>query len=120
MCRPTGRVSGSATARREEYLGLQPRGGFDQCDRRGVARGCSFPRTTPVEQREGRLFADRFGKSPVPVGILISPDGRLAYIANTNADLITVIDLESLEVTGRLKAGQEPDGMGFSPLVLSK
>ncbi len=66
---------------------------------------------------ENRLFSDQFGTSPVPVGILIAPDGRHAYIANTNADIVTVLDLATLEIVNRLKAGQEPDGLGWSPLT---
>ncbi len=73
---------------------------------------------TAVENKEQRLFGDQFGKSPVPVGILIHPSGRWAFVANTNADLVTVIDLNSWRITGRLKTGKEPDGMAFSPLVL--
>ncbi len=65
---------------------------------------------------EGRLFGDRFGDSSVPVGILIPPDGTHAYIANTQADVIAVIDLESLEVVGSIVAGREPDGMAWSKL----
>lgn len=75
---------------------------------------------TAVEDKEGRALSDTFGDSPVPVGILMEPGGRLAYVANTNADVISVIDLESLGVVGHLKAGKEPDGMGYSPLVLKK
>jgi len=71
-----------------------------------------------VEIKENRLFGDRFGESPVPVGIVISPDGRHAYVANTNADLITVIDLKEWRITRRLKAGREPDGMAYSPIEL--
>ncbi len=70
------------------------------------------------EDAENRLFSDQFGKSPVPVGILISPDGKHAYVANTNADIVTVIDLTTLEIVNRLRAGKEPDGLGWSPLVL--
>lgn len=72
-----------------------------------------------VAGKEERLFSDRFGKSPVPVGILIHPDGQRAYVANTNADIITVIELENWQVVNRLQAGKEPDGMGFSPIQMS-
>jgi len=63
-----------------------------------------------------RLFSDRFGASPVPVGITIAGNGKRAYIANTNADIITILDLEKLGIAGRLRAGKEPDGVGWSPL----
>ena len=72
----------------------------------------------PVEASDttGRLFGGQFGNSSVPVGILIHPDGKRAYIAHANADLITVLDLETGKISGKLKAGKEPDGMAYSPL----
>ena len=87
---------------------------FDTAERELVRR---IPmEVTATEKSEYRLFGDRFGDSPVPIGILIPPDGRQAYVANTNADIVTVIDLESWKITGRLTAGAEPDGMAFSSL----
>jgi YVTN family beta-propeller protein len=79
----------------------------------------SLVRRIPMEaraedERDERLFGDRFGDSPVPIGILISPNGKRAYVANTNADVVTLIDLESWTLTGRLQAGKEPDGMAWS------
>jgi YVTN family beta-propeller protein len=65
---------------------------------------------------EGRLFGVQFGDSPAPVGILVHPDGRRAYVANTNADVIAILDLQDWKVAGVLKAGKEPDGLGYSPL----
>lgn len=63
------------------------------------------------EERQKRLFGDQFDESPVPVGILIEPSGERAFVANTNADVVTVIDLKNWRVAGRLVAGKEPDGM---------
>lgn len=67
-----------------------------------------------ASQVEGRLFGDTFGTSSVPIGIVITPDDKLAFIAHSNADQISVVDLESWAVAGALAAGKEPDGMGFS------
>ncbi len=64
-----------------------------------------------VPGSEARLFSDRFGKSPTPVGLLIAPDGKRAWVASTNADVVSVLDLVSLTVVGRLTAGKEPDGL---------
>ena len=66
-----------------------------------------------VDDPDGRLFAGEFGKSPVPVGVLVEPRGRFAYVANTQADIVTEIDLETWRITRRLRAGAEPDGMAF-------
>ena len=72
---------------------------------------------TIAEKEASRLFQD-FDKSPVPVGILIDPNDRFAYIANTNADIITILDLEKMEVSGRLTAGREPDGLRLYSITL--
>ncbi|HMM36623.1 MAG TPA: YncE family protein, partial [Thermoanaerobaculia bacterium] len=65
---------------------------------------------------EGRLFADRFGKSPVPIGLLVPPGGKVAYVANSNADAVVVFDLESGAILRTLPAGAEPDGLAWTPL----
>ncbi len=89
---------------------------FDAAQRKEIRRiGMG---ETAADDREDRLFRDRFGKSPVPVGILIAPGGELAFVANTNADVVSVIDLADWTITRRLTAGREPDGLAYSPLVL--
>lgn len=75
---------------------------------------------SPVNDADKRLFGNQFGKSPVPVGILIEPSGRYAYVANTQADVITVIDLKEWKIADRLTAGKEPDGLAYSPLTISQ
>ncbi len=73
-------------------------------------------KATPVEEKDGRMFQDQFGNGPIPIGLLISADGSRAYVANTNADIITIIDLKTHEIVGRLVTGKEPDGLGWTPL----
>ena len=65
---------------------------------------------------EGRLLG-AFGTSSVPIGIVVDPDGRHAYVAHANADKIAVLDLATWKVTATFAAGKEPDGMAFSPLA---
>ena len=62
-----------------------------------------------------RLFGTQFGDSPVPVGLVISPDGRTAWVAATQADVVVAVDPSDLRVIGLLEAGREPDGMAYSP-----
>ena len=64
----------------------------------------------------GRLFGDAFEKSSVPIGILVTPDSKRAYVAHANADVVSVVDLEKWKVTGSVRGGKEPDGLGFSKL----
>ncbi len=63
---------------------------------------------------EERLFGDRFGDSSVPIGVVIDGAGRRAYVAHANADVITEVDLTSGAILRTLRAGREPDGMGFT------
>jgi YVTN family beta-propeller protein len=83
---------------------------FDVGTRREVRRISIDQETVPGGERR-RLFSTRYGKSPVPVGLLIAPDGSRAWVACTNADVVSVLDLGTLAVVGRLTAGREPDGL---------
>jgi YVTN family beta-propeller protein len=47
-------------------------------------------------------------------GILIAPDGSRAYVAVSSADKVAVIDLKTLEVTGQIDAGKQPDGLAWA------
>jgi YVTN family beta-propeller protein len=47
-------------------------------------------------------------------GILIAPDGSRAYVAVSTADKIAVVDLKTLEVTGQISAGKQPDGLAWA------
>lgn len=67
---------------------------------------------------EGRLFGDRFGTSSVPVGVLVDPSGRRAWVAHTNADAVVEVDLASWKVVRVLEAGKEPDGMDYSSVTV--
>ena len=69
---------------------------------------------------EERLFGDRFGDSSVPIGVVVDSAGRRAWVAHANADVITEIDLGSGNVVRTLRAGREPDGMGFSELSVTR
>ena len=49
--------------------------------------------------------------TPRPVSILIHPNEKYAFIANSNANRIEIIDLETLTVVSNIKTGEIPDGM---------
>jgi YVTN family beta-propeller protein len=67
----------------------------------------------PVKDQAERLFGS-FGDSPTPIGLVIAPDGRRAYVAATRADAVVVVDIDTLDVVGLIKAGREPDGMTWA------
>jgi len=47
-------------------------------------------------------------------GILMQPDGARAYVACSPDGYVVVIDLKTLEVVGRIEAGQQPDGLAWA------
>ncbi|MGA9981534.1 MAG: YncE family protein [Candidatus Sulfotelmatobacter sp.] len=47
-------------------------------------------------------------------GILMDPDGARAFVACSPDGYVAVIDLRSMEVVGRIEAGQDPDGLAWA------
>ena len=47
-------------------------------------------------------------------GILVQPDGSRAFVACTPDSYVVIVDLKSLEVTGHLDAGKQPDGLAWA------
>ena len=47
-------------------------------------------------------------------GIQMQPDGSRAYVACTPDGYVAIIDLKSLEVTGHIDAGKQPDGLAWA------
>jgi YVTN family beta-propeller protein len=47
-------------------------------------------------------------------GILMQPDGALAYVACTPDDYVAIIDLKSLAVTGHIGPIKHPDGLAWA------
>ena len=78
-----------------------------------------IPMDLSPEDTKGRLFGGQFGDSSVPIGILVRPDGKRAYVANANADVVSIVDLENWKTAGVLEPGKEPDGLGYSPLTVA-
>lgn len=73
-----------------------------------------------LPQDDVKRMASQFGSGPVPVGILMPEPLSVAFVANTNADTITVVDLNTLQIVNRLKAGREPDGLAYTPVTVQK
>jgi len=47
-------------------------------------------------------------------GIVMQPDGARAFVACSPDNYVAVIDLKSLQVTGRVDVGPEPDGLAWA------
>lgn len=87
---------------------------FDAATRQQITR---IPMQAGAKAATGddrRLFGSDFSSGPVPVGILMAPGLDVAFVANTNADRVSVIDLKTWTVVDRLTAGRQPDGLGYA------
>ena len=91
---------------------------FDTVTRELVGRIPMQAGGEELPRDDSRPLVSQFGGGPVPVGILMPEPLSVAFVANTNADTVTMIDLNTLKIVGRLKAGREPDGLGYSTLTL--
>jgi YVTN family beta-propeller protein len=47
-------------------------------------------------------------------GILIAPDGSVAYVAVSSDSNVAVVDLKTYSVTGRIPTGKGPDGLAWA------
>jgi DNA-binding beta-propeller fold protein YncE len=64
-----------------------------------------------------RPFARLAPGSVLPVGLLVSPDGRSAYVAATMGDRVVQFDAGTLEVVRSIDVGGEPDGLASTPVI---
>jgi YVTN family beta-propeller protein len=46
-------------------------------------------------------------------GILMQPDGTRAFVAVSGDNKVAIVDLKTLEVTGSIETGKDPDGMAW-------
>jgi DNA-binding beta-propeller fold protein YncE len=64
-----------------------------------------------------RPFARLAPGSVLPVGLLVSRDGRSAYVAATMGDRVVQVDTRTLEVLRSIEVGGEPDGLAGTPAI---
>lgn len=55
-----------------------------------------------------------------PQGLTLHPDGRHLFLSLSAADRIAVVDILERRIVGYLPAGSSPDGIGYSPLTVSR
>ena len=65
------------------------------------------------------LFGDMLPDSSIPIGVLLTADGKTLFVAHTNAHVVTAYDAQTLEREAVIRTGLEPDGMAWSPLEAS-
>jgi YVTN family beta-propeller protein len=49
-----------------------------------------------------------------PGGILIAPNGEVAYVALAGDNAVAIVDLHKLEITTRIPTGEGPDGLAWA------
>lgn len=78
---------------------------FDQKTKKEIKKILLHGKTTLIERV---LY-----HTPRPVNILMHPNGLYAFIANSNASKIEVIDMTSFKVISTIGTGKIPDAMAF-------
>ena len=68
-----------------------------------------------IVDTQTRAVRKRLPLGRMPEGILVRPDGRIAYVAIAADNRIAAIDLQTLEVVQTIAAGGGPDGMAWVP-----
>lgn len=78
------------------------------------------PRTQQPIGRQLKFELSRFGeqgpeeeKSSVPMQLELSPDRRYAFVGNSHAGLVSVVDLKARELAGYYLAGSKPDPLAL-------
>ena len=86
---------------------------FDAATRKEVTR---IDLNAPLPgERPGGSFAPLDGRRPMPIGLLIHPDGDVFYVATPNVNRVMIVEIGSWRVTGRITTGDTPDGLAWSP-----
>jgi YVTN family beta-propeller protein len=80
-----------------------------------VDRATRKDRATVKIPAEGVTDKAEFPGSPSPEGIILSRDGRTAYVALQGSSRVAVIDIASGSVVAYMPTGAGPDGIGYSP-----
>jgi YVTN family beta-propeller protein len=55
-----------------------------------------------------------------PQGVILYPDDRTLFVSLSGQNKVLVVNILTQEILGEYAAGDAPDGIGYSPLVLQK
>ena len=74
-----------------------------------------------IVDRDSRTVQHRIPLSGgAPQGVAVTPDGRIAFQSLSDQARVIIIDVETGEVISYLPAGQGPDGVAYSPIVVDQ
>ncbi|WZO97013.1 cytochrome c peroxidase [Isosphaeraceae bacterium EP7] len=69
-----------------------------------------------LDIKDDRLaIGGRVEVGPEPRGVVVSPDGKTAYVAVGVANEVVRVDLDAMKVTGRVAVGREPRSLALTP-----
>jgi DNA-binding beta-propeller fold protein YncE len=80
-----------------------------------IDRATRRDRATVKIPVEGVGAAAEFPGSPSPEGIILSRDGRTAFVALQGSSRVAMIDIASGSILGYVPTGAGPDGIAYSP-----
>jgi YVTN family beta-propeller protein len=68
--------------------------------------------TVQIADPDAEYQQTLLGDSALPIGIVVHPDGRRAFVAVSGANEVAVIDTGTWQVVDRWATGREPDALG--------
>ena len=71
-----------------------------------------------IDLRTGKLVGQVTGLMGTH-GVVISPDGKTGYISDGRANAVVTFDPATLQATGKIATGKNPDGMVYEPATNS-
>jgi YVTN family beta-propeller protein len=80
-----------------------------------IDRATRKDRHTVTIPAEGVGAGAEFPGSPSPEGIILSRDGRIAFVALQGSSRLVLIDIGTGTIVGYVATGAGPDGIGYSP-----
>lgn len=81
----------------------------------GVERNYNYPSVVVVYDTLQKTLTHRIDVGVIPKVITVSPDERLAAVANWNSDDVSIIRTDSMTLVKNIKVGLIPRGMEFTP-----
>jgi len=52
--------------------------------------------------------------APKPKGVIVHPNGKIAYVSNGGSNDVAVIDVEAGQISGYIPVGRRPWGLGLT------
>jgi DNA-binding beta-propeller fold protein YncE len=80
-----------------------------------VDRATRQDKATVKIPADGVQATAEFPGSPSPEGVILSRDGRIAFVALQGTSRVAMIDIASATIVAYMPTGAGPDGIAYSP-----